>query len=66
MRAYRSWTAFKIQRSLQNSFGEAGRRWPVREQADDQDPNYHETRNLVGSKGGTTPKAKYYLMTDSA
>ena len=32
----------------------------------EQDPEYHETRGTLWEIGGTTPKAKYYLVTDSA
>ena len=32
----------------------------------EQDPKYHETRETLWEVGGTTPKAKYSLVTDSA
>ena len=31
-----------------------------------QDPEYHETRGTLWEVGGTTPKAKYSLVTDRA
>ena len=31
-----------------------------------QYPEYHETRGTLWEIRGTTPKAKYYLVTDSA
>ena len=32
----------------------------------EQDPEYHETRGTLWEIRGPPPKAKYYLVTDSA
>ena len=38
----------------------------VKTEQAERDPEYHETRGTLWESGGTTPKAKYYLVTDSA
>ena len=38
----------------------------VKAELTEQDPEYHETRGTLWKSGGPPPKAKYYLVTDSA
>ena len=38
----------------------------VKAELTEQDPEYHETRETLWEVRGPPPKAKYYLVTDSA
>ena len=61
-------TAFKIFEANRTVLGKPAERVKapyVKHDETEQDPEYHETRGTLGNQG-TTPKAKYYLVTDSA
>ena len=70
MRAFRGYGLhlrfFEANRKVWESRPERVKAPYVKADETEQDPEYHETRGTLWGNQGTTPKAKYYLVTDSA